>query len=536
MTTAAELLRQGRRDEIWRKYCGFLDLSLEEFMGIQERLLMEQIDLLSKCELGRKLLGDEVPTSVEEFRESVPLTIYEDYLPYLDEKREDVLPEKPDFWIRTSGRSGVGLFKWAPYPKRMLQAGTELAFASTIFATCRGKGDFALEENDRFLYGMAPPPYISGMLPYGLLWEFPFKFLPSVEEAEQMSFQERIAKGFELSFREGLDVFFGISSVLVRIGDQFAQASGKVEVSPVLFHPSSLFRLMRGLLKSKLAKRPMIPADLWNVKGIISGGTDTAIYRDKIKYYWGKEPIEMYGGTEINFIAAQTWDYEGMTFVPSTGFLEFIPEEEHLKSKRNPSYQPRTVLLNEVKAGEKYELVVTNFRGGVYVRYRIGDMLKITALRNDNLDIDIPQVIFWARADDIIDLAGFSRLTEAIIWQAIENSGIGCKEWTARKEVREQQPILHLYVELLDEDRWTPEEVKNALHQSLKDVDPSYREIEEMLGLKPLQVTLLRPGTFQRYIEDRGAAGAELAHLKPPHMKPSDEVINRLLMMGVVSP
>jgi len=316
------------------------------------------------------------------------------------------------------------------------------------------------------------------------------------------------------------------------MGDQFAQASGKMEVSSILLHPRSLFRLMRGLLKSKLAKRPMIPADLWNVKGIISGGTDTAIYRDKIKYYWGKEPIEMYGGTEINFIAAQTWDYEGMTLVPSTGFLEFIPEEEHFKFKRNPSYQPRTVLLNEVKVGEKYELVATNFKGGVYVRYRIGDMIKITALRNDNLDIDIPQVVFWARADDIIDLAGFSRLTEAIIWQAIENSGIGCKEWTARKEVREQQPILHLYIELLDEDRWKPEEVKNALHQSLKDADPSYREMEEMLGLTPLRVTLLRPSAFQRYTEDMESAGAELAHLKPPHMQPSDEVINRLLAQG----
>ncbi len=532
MTTAAELLRQGRRDEIWRKYCGFIDLSPEEFMGIQKRLLMEQIDLLSKCELGRKLLGKKVPTSVEEFRGSVPLTTYEDYLPYLDEKREDVLPKKPDFWIRTSGRSGVGLSKWAPYPKRMLQAGTELAFASVIFATCRGKGDFALEEDDKFLYAMAPPPYISGMLPYGLLWEFSFKFLPSVERAEKMSFQERIGKGFELSFREGLDIFFGISSVLVRIGDQFSQASGKVKVSPILFHPKSLSRLIRGLLRSRLAKRPMIPADLWDLKGMISGGTDTAIYRDRIKYYWGKEPIEMYGGTEINFIAAQTWDYEGMTFVPTTGFLEFIPEEEHLKSKRDPSYQPRTVLLNQVEAGEKYELVVTNFRGGVYVRYRIGDMIKITALRNDNLNIDIPQMTFWSRADDIIDLAGFSRLTETVIWQAIENSGIGYKEWTARKEIEQQQPILHLYIESLEEGHWEPEEVENALHQSLKDVDSDYREIEEMLGLKPLRVTLLRPGTFQRHIEDREAAGAELAHLKPPHMRPSDEIINRLLLMG----
>ena len=76
MTSTNELLRQGRRDEIWQRYCSFLDLSLEEFMEIQRRLLMEQIDLLARCELGQKIMHNTVPKSVEEFREMVPLTTY----------------------------------------------------------------------------------------------------------------------------------------------------------------------------------------------------------------------------------------------------------------------------------------------------------------------------------------------------------------------------------------------------------------------------------------------------------------------------
>jgi len=129
MTSASELLRQGRRDEVWRKYCGFLDLSLEEFMEIQRRLLMEQIDLLSKCELGRKLLGNKVPASVEEFREIVPLTTYKDYLPYLSERKEEALAEKPITWARTSGRSGEYAAKWVPYTKRMYDKWGELTSA-----------------------------------------------------------------------------------------------------------------------------------------------------------------------------------------------------------------------------------------------------------------------------------------------------------------------------------------------------------------------------------------------------------------------
>ena len=46
------------KDEIWSKYCGFLDLDLSDFMAIQKRLLMEQIGLFGACELGQKFLGD----------------------------------------------------------------------------------------------------------------------------------------------------------------------------------------------------------------------------------------------------------------------------------------------------------------------------------------------------------------------------------------------------------------------------------------------------------------------------------------------
>ena len=86
MSTAVELLRQGRTRELWRKYCGFVDLSIEEFMHIQRRLLLEQLKLLAEMPLGRKIMGGKMPDSVEEFRRTIPLTSYMDYTPYLLEK------------------------------------------------------------------------------------------------------------------------------------------------------------------------------------------------------------------------------------------------------------------------------------------------------------------------------------------------------------------------------------------------------------------------------------------------------------------
>jgi hypothetical protein len=53
-----------------------------------------------------------------------------------------------------------------------------------------------------------------------------------------------------------------------------------------------------------------------------------------------------------------------------------------------------------------------------------------------------------------------------------------------------------------------------------------------MAGIKPLVVTLLSHGTFARYLQERVAAGADIAHSKPVHMNPKGEVLARLLSMS----
>ncbi|MDD5703987.1 MAG: hypothetical protein PHU23_18295 [Dehalococcoidales bacterium] len=68
MPTVKELLRSGRKDELWQMCCGFLDLNIDQFMSIQKRLLLEQIELLNNSALGRKIFKGTIPQNVEEFR------------------------------------------------------------------------------------------------------------------------------------------------------------------------------------------------------------------------------------------------------------------------------------------------------------------------------------------------------------------------------------------------------------------------------------------------------------------------------------
>ena len=57
--------------------------------------------------------------------------------------------------------------------------------------------------------------------------------------------------------------------------------------------------------------------------------------------------LEIVGTTEGGLLCMQAWNYQGMTFLPDINFYEFIPLEEHLKTKEDPSYTPKTLLMDE---------------------------------------------------------------------------------------------------------------------------------------------------------------------------------------------
>jgi hypothetical protein len=225
-----------------------------------------------------------------------------------------------------------------------------------------------------------------------------------------------------------------------------------------------------------------------------------------------------------------------MTFIPNLNFFEFIPEKEHFKWQFDHSYQPKTVLLDEVKAGENYEIIITNLHGGIMTRYRIGDMIKITSLRNGKLNIDIPQMAFYSRADELIILTGLGYITERLVWEAIENTGIPYVDWAVRKEVIDDKPALHIYMELKGDYITREESVATAIREEFKKLESVYNynpyplvgDLETTLDLEPIKVTFLPQGAFFSYISQRQAEGADLGALKTPHISPSDKVLSLL--------
>ena len=356
--------------------------------------------------------------------------------------------------------------------------------------------------------------------------------MPPLELAKNMEFRERMQRGFQMALRDGVDILGAISSVLVRMGEGFAEQTRKAKFSSSMLHPKVIFRFLRAWLRSKRERRAILPKDLWSPKGIVACGMDTGIYKQDIARYWGSEPFDFYVSAETLYIAMQAWNKKAMTFIPDVAFLEFIPYDEHLKLTDNKDYKPRTVLLNELEEGELYELIITQFHGLPLLRYRVNDLIKVVSLNDEETGVSLPQIIIQRKVGETINLAGLAELDEKTIWQAIANTGIRYTDWSACKDYDQNQAFLHLYIELREERE--PAEVASMIDEQLKIVDTDYKDIDAYLQLQPMRVALLSPGTFQRYMDERVREGADLAHLKPNHVNPSAAVIDRLVQLSEV--
>ena len=287
--------------------------------------------------------------------------------------------------------------------------------------------------------------------------------------------------------------------------------------------PLMLYRFLKAKYQCAKEGRDIEPRDLFSLKSLVCAGTDTASYKDALREAWGIDPLEIFAGTEVSIVGTETHSRNGMVFFPDSCFYEFIPEDEVYKSMDDPSYQPLTILMDELVANQNYELVVTVLKGGAFARYRIGDMFRCVSTGGDK-STNLPQLVFLDRVPWVIDIAGFTRITENSIEDVIRLSGLSIKHWIAKKEYdTKRRPYLHIYVELNPADlgRMTvsTQILKEHLEVYFTFFDTDYRDLKKMLGIEPLQITVLKCGTMEQYQE---LTGKKLRRVNPSSFELSE--------------
>ena len=73
------------------------------------------------------------------------------------------------------------------------------------------------------------------------------------------------------------------------------------------------------------------------------------------------------------------------------------------------------------------------------------------------------------------------------------------------------------------------EELHTVLSECFSKNFSDFKDLKEMLMIDPLSVTIISTGSFAAYMKMKMESGADMAHLKPPHMQPPDKILDDLL-------
>ncbi|MFC1982615.1 GH3 auxin-responsive promoter family protein [Chloroflexota bacterium] len=478
-----EFFASGDKKAIWNRYCGFLDLSVGEFLHIQKRLLTQQIAEIRNFNFYKDLMGEEEIVTIDEFRRIVPLTRYQDYATYLKDGQGNELPVNPSYWIYTSAPKGT--YKYIPWTDRFNTIQCRNVVSALILSAATGPGDIQVKPGCKFLEIVPDRPFASGQLAWQLLQQFTINTIPPPDKTEHLPFNKKLDMSIELALKSDVDFVTGMTSSLLKFEKRFARLLPNIIRSPraiMQLNAAVFWRLIR-----RLSISGYLPADVWRIKGIIGWGVDTKSLAPSIERQWGGKLLELYASSEGGIMGMQDWCHGPLALIPDVVFFEFIPHQ--LVSTDNPS----TVLIDDVEQGKIYEPVITHLHGMPLVRYRMGDLVRFN-LPEVNASL-VPRIEFVGRADDLIDVFGIARINTDTIVRALETNEIFPDEWFLTKEFEHDRVVLRFYTE--QNGSASAEKIKRHLNRGLKLVDRHWAEAIFTIGYNPLQIELVPPGTFR---------------------------------------
>lgn len=131
-----------------------------------------------------------------------------------------------------------------------------------------------------------------------------------------MSFSERNKKGFQMGLEKDIEFFFGVGSVAYYVSTTLSSmskggSSGSSLKMLSRCSPHMIVRLLRAKSRCKEENRPLMPKDLFKLKGFMCAGTDSRCYKDQLEELWGVRPMELFAGTEPTCIGTETWTRNG---------------------------------------------------------------------------------------------------------------------------------------------------------------------------------------------------------------------------------
>lgn len=270
------------------------------------------------------------------------------------------------------------------------------------------------------------------------------------------------------------------------------------------------------------------------IYGIMTGSMEP--YLKKLRHYAGDLPLLSadYGSSEgwigANVNPKSPPELATFAVLPNIGYFEFIPMRNNLDGLR---HEPKTVGLTEVKVGEEYEILFTNF-AGLY-RYRLGDVVKVKGFHNST-----PELQFICRRNLLLSI-NIDKNTEKDLQLSVESaakiladSKLEVLDFTSHVSASADPGHYVIFWEVSGEaSDEVLQDCCNCLDLSF--LDAGYISSRKVNSIGPLELRLLRKGTFYKILDHYVGLGAAVSQFKTPRCVGSNnrEVL-RILCNNVV--
>ena len=253
-------------------------------------------------------------------------------------------------------------------------------------------------------------------------------------------------------------------------------------------------------------------------------GSNLKVYVEKLRRSIGDNvPIHNmgYAAAEGFFAMPTELDTHDSALIPYSIFFEFIPVNDDVEE--DETEEPKTLLLDEVEVGKKYELVVTN-SSGLY-RYRMEDIVQVTRMHNDT-----PVIEFLYRKNLSMNVANEKTTTAMVDYAAkkmFERTGSDFVGYSFYPDFSSNPPRYCLMTEIKgDVSEEKRQEMIDTLDEELKDVNEKYYKYRRWGMLNRPEILILKPNTYWDYRESLRAQGVVLNQIKPVtviNTKPREE-------------
>lgn len=541
--------------------------------NVQQDTLKKILEENADAEYLQKL-GLNGRTDPESYKQCVPIVSHKDLEPYIerimDGDSSPILTGKPIPNITLSSGTTHGKPKYLPFSEELFESTmqiyeTSFAYRNREFPLDNGKGLLLVYSSRQFktkgglpagtattnvfrhpnfltrtkaigFQGCSPREVIFGSDFHQSLYCHLLCGLLHYEEVQFIfsTFAHSIVQAFqtfELAWEDLCsDIRHGILNE--RITDQSIRAAISKILKPNPELADMIYKKCSGLSRWY----GLIPELFPNAKyvyGILTGSMEP--YLKQLRRYAGWLPLVChdYGASE-GWVAANVKPRsppESATFavMPHIGYFEFIP----LKDRHGGS-EPQPVGLTDVKVGEEYEIIVTNL-AGLY-RYRLGDTVRVMGFYNST-----PELKFVCRQNLLLTL-NIDKNTEKDLQLAVEEASkllvsekVDLMDFSSHVDRTKDPGHYVIFWELTgDADEAVLKECCNCLDRSF--LDAGYMSARKVGMIGPLELRILKKGTFHKIMLHYLSMGAAVSQFKTPRCVGSNNMpILQILSSNVVT-